>query len=293
MSILPEKTQIQQRFESARAEGTESLLAFYRRKRLGKYLIRLISGLLVLGLWHILTVYNVNFGLQFGNLPQPVKVADVLIKKLADPLLYYHIGYSLYRIAAGFLLASLAGVSLGLMVGWYRIAEDILWPTLELLRPIPAIAWMPISILMFPKSEQSIIFIVFISAFFPIFLSAIAGVAGTPAVLVRAAQSLGAKPGAIFREVVIPCALPSICTGLTIGMGVEWFALISAEMISGQFGVGYLTWAAYNLVQYDEIVIGMIFIGLLGYGCSYPVRTGKEKKILKYLALDKREREQT
>lgn len=249
-------------------------------------LIKLSSILAALILWHILTTYNVNIGLQFGNLPQPVNVFSKMIQELGNEEMYQHIGYSLYRIFVAFIFATLAGISIGLLVGWYMLAKGLLFPILEVLRPVPAIAWMPISILLFPTTEQSIIFIIFISAFFPIFISTMSGAVDTPTVLIRAAQSLGAKPKDIFREIVIPNALPSIFTGMTIGMGIEWFALISAEMISGQFGIGYLTWAAYHIVQYDEIVVGMILIGMLGYGCSQVIRMISDK-MLKYRMYDR------
>lgn len=276
-------------FESGHAKTVLYLFSGFYQKWYGGYLVNLFSILVALGLWHTLTAYNINYGLQFGNIPQPIQVFSSMMQKFSDAKIYQHIGYSLYRISVGFILSAFVGIFLGLLVGWYRIAKDLLFPTLEMLRPVPAIAWMPISILLFPKTEQSIIFIVFISAFFPIFLSTISGVMATPTILIRAAQSLGAKPKEIFQEVVLPSALPSIFTGLAIGMGVEWFALISAEMISGQYGIGYFTWAAYHLVQYDEIVIGMIFIGILGYGCSQAIRIASNR-FLRYQALDKRER---
>jgi NitT/TauT family transport system permease protein len=125
---------------------------------------------------------------------------------------------------------------------------------------------------MFTSSEVSIIFITFIGAFFPILLNTIHGVEHTDRELIAASRSLGAGEWAIFREVVLPGSLPSIVTGLSIGMGTCWFSLVSAEMISGQFGIGYYTWEAYNLQRYPPIVVGMIAIGVLGMGSSALVR---------------------
>ncbi len=115
-------------------------------------------------------------------------------------------------------------------------------------------------------------FITSLGAFFPIVLNTIHGVEGIDRQLVRAATSLGAGRAAIFREVVIPGALPSIVTGLSVGMGVSWLCLISAEMISGQFGVGYFTWVAYGIVKYARIVVGMLVIGVLGMLSSALIR---------------------
>jgi NitT/TauT family transport system permease protein len=141
-------------------------------------------------------------------------------------------------------------------------------PIFEVLRPIPAIAWVPMSIMLWPTNEVSIVYITFLGSFFPILLNTIHGVTGFDPVLIRAARCLGAGEGRLFWNVILPGALPQIFTGLAVGMGVAWVSLIAAEMISGQFGVGYFTWEAYSLVNYAEIALGMITIGVLGLICS-------------------------
>jgi NitT/TauT family transport system permease protein len=150
--------------------------------------------------------------------------------------------------------------------------REIVFPVSEVLRPIPAIAWVPMAIMIWPTNEESIVFITFLGSYFPILLNTLDGMAQVDPVLVRAARSLGATEAAVFREVYLPGALPQIFTGLTIGMGVAWVSLIAAEMISGQFGIGYFTWEAYSLVQYADIALGMIAIGLLGLISSWLVR---------------------
>jgi len=176
------------------------------------------------------------------------------------------------RIFAGFGLAALLAVSLGLFVGRSRLIADIFMSPLEVLRPIPAVAWIPLAILMFVSPEGSMIFITFIGAFFPILLSTIHGVARIDRRLIFAAMTLGASPVAVFLEVILPGALPAIVTGLSIGMGTSWFSLVTAEMISGQYGIGYYTWEAYTLQNYPDIVLGMISFGLLGNVCNASVR---------------------
>jgi NitT/TauT family transport system permease protein len=116
------------------------------------------------------------------------------------------------------------------------------------------------------------IYITFIGALFPILLNTIHGVESVDPRLVASAKSLGGTPGAILREVVLPGAAPSIVTGLAIGMGTSWFCLVTAEMISGQFGIGYYTWEAYTIQNYADIIVGMILIGLLGMGSSALLR---------------------
>ena len=125
-------------------------------------------------------------------------------------------------------------------------------------------AWIPLAILMWPTEESSIVYITFLGAFFPVVLNTVHGVEQTPEVLVRAARSLGASPLQVFGHVVLPAALPAIATGLAVAMGVSWFSLLAGEIISGQYGIGYFTWNAYSLIDYQDIVVGMLTIGLLG-----------------------------
>jgi len=140
------------------------------------------------------------------------------------------------------------------------------------LRPIPGVAWIPLAILMFPSSEVSMVFITFIGALFPILLATIHGVEALDRRLVASARCLGAGRWRVFRDVVVPGALPHVITGLAIGMGTSWFCLVTAEMIAGQYGIGYYTWEAYNLQDYPSIVVGMVAIGVLGLLSSALVR---------------------
>jgi len=176
------------------------------------------------------------------------------------------------RVFAGFVAAGIVGSGLGLVIGRSRRLEDVLLPPLEMLRPIPAVAWIPLAILMFPSSELSMVFITFIGALFPILLNTIHGVESADPRLVASSRSLGAGRWTIFTEVILPAAAPSIVTGLSIGMGTAWFCLVTAEMISGQFGIGYYTWAAYTIQNYPDIVVGMLFIGVIGMGSSALVK---------------------
>jgi NitT/TauT family transport system permease protein len=234
--------------------------------------IRIAACLACVALWQLASAWRVDFGINFQNIPSPELVARASVDLLQSPKLFAHIGNSLRRVFVGFAVASVLGITLGLVIGRSRLGEDSLLAPLELLRPIPAVAWIPLAILMFASSEVSMIFITFIGAFFPILLSTIHGVETIDRNLIAAARSLGAGRWAIFREVVLPGSLPSVVTGLSIGMGTCWFSLVSAEMISGQFGIGYYTWESYNLQKYAPIVVGMIAIGLLGMGSSALVR---------------------
>ena len=223
-------------------------------------------------LWDYLTVTDFHYVMNFENVPEPLVVAKNLIAHLQTEKFYIHILVSLRRILIGYSFAVVLGIVIGLLMGRSKLAEDFFIPYIEILRPIPAVAWIPLAILMWPTEESSIIYITFLGAFFPIVINTVHGAEQTPAVLVRAAQSLGASPVEIFWHVVIPAALPSIAAGLSIGMGVSWFSLLAGEIISGQYGIGYFTWNAYSLIEYPNIVVGMLVIGGLGTASTYLVK---------------------
>jgi NitT/TauT family transport system permease protein len=230
----------------------------------GRWTVRLLALFAGLAFWHYASVTSLNFYIRFDNVPGPLQVAQALLGHLEQSAFYLHVAASLRRIAISYSLATGIGVTLGLLMGRSRLVRDIVYPYIELLRPIPAVAWIPLAILLLPTEEGSIIYITFLGALFPIVLNTVHGVEQTPEVLIRAAQSLGASRVCIFRHVVLPGALPSICAGLAIGMGVSWFSLLAGEIISGQYGIGYFTWNAYSIINYPDIVVGMLAIGLLG-----------------------------
>lgn len=249
----------------------ESLREWVRDNALGM-LMGAVSLLGVVLFWHLATTYRWDFYIRFTNIPTPLEVLDKVAQVNANGKFVANIGMSLRRIFIGFAVATVLGVALGLAIGRYRVTRQLFFPALEALRPIPAIAWVPISIMLWPDNEVSIVFITFIGAFFPILLNTVSGVQSVDGVLLRAGQCLGAHEGRLMWHVVLPGAAPQIFTGLAVGMGVAWVSLIAAEMISGQFGIGYFTWEAYSLISYAEIVLGMITIGLLGLACSGLIR---------------------
>jgi len=254
----------------------DSLAANRPRRRLpdltGRYLVRVAALLMALVVWHFAASSGFNFFINFENVPTPLLVGEALVSQLSSSEFYLHIVHSMERIAIAYAYAVVLGVLAGVMMGRSRWAEDIILPYIELFRPIPAVAWIPLAILMLPTEQSSIVFITFLGAFFPIVLNTVHGVEQTPDVLVRAARSLGASKRAILWHVVIPGAMPSIVAGLAIGMGVAWFSLLAGEIISGQYGIGYFTWTSYTLVRYPEIIIGMLTIGGLGTLCTLLVR---------------------
>ena len=233
---------------------------------------RLVALAAFIALWELASTNKIHFLINFAHVPPPSVVAVSAAEFAQAPKSLRHIASSAQRVAIGFGLALLAAVPLGLLIGRSRLIEDMVMTPIEVLRPIPGVAWIPLAILMFPTAEQSMIFICFLGAIFPILLSTIHGVENLDRRLIYAAQSLGAGTWPIFREVVLPGAMPSIVTGLTIGMGTCWFLVVTAEMISGQFGVGYFTWESYTMQKYPDIIVGMLVIGVLGMTSSALIR---------------------
>lgn len=242
------------------------------KKKGGRYLVRALALVAAVIVWHFASTRGFNFYINFEHVPAPLVVGSALLSELAGREFYLHILHSMERIAIAYGLAAALGISLGVLMGRSRWAEDVILPYIELLRPIPAVAWIPLAILMMPSEQASIVFITFLGALFPIVINTVHGVEQTNGVLVRAARSLGASNAAILRHVILPGAMPSIVTGLAVGMGVAWFSLLAGEIISGQYGIGYYTWTSYTLIQYPQIVIGMLTIGSLGTLCTLLVR---------------------
>lgn len=235
-------------------------------------LLAVVSLGALFALWYVGTKYQLELYVRFKNVPTPYRVLQQAIEVTGSSKYLVNILTSLRRILSGFAIAAALGVTLGLLIGKYERARDLCMPALEVLRPIPAIAWVPISIMLWPSNEASIVFITFLGAFFPILLNTVHGVHGVDRVLLNAGRSLGANELQLFWHIILPGVMPNVFTGLAVGMGVAWVSLIAAEMISGQFGVGYFTWEAYSLVNYPAIVLGMLTIGVLGLACSGAIR---------------------
>ena len=241
-------------------------------KQAVRALLAMVSIGALFAVWYVGTKYRLEFYIRFKNVPTPFEVLQQAGEVVFSAKFITNVLMSLQRILFGFIVAIVVGVPLGLIIGRYPRMSDLFMPAIEVLRPIPAIAWVPMSIMLWPNNEASIVFITFIGAFFPILLNTVHGVNSMDGVLVRAGRCLGAGEVQLFRHVILPGALPHIFTGLAVGMGVAWVSLIAAEMISGQYGVGYYTWEAYSLVNYPAIVLGMITIGVLGLVCSGLIR---------------------
>nr|WP_231984052.1 ABC transporter permease [Mycobacterium sp. 852013-51886_SCH5428379] len=228
-----------------------------------------IAGFLVV--WHLLTTYGVVAWLRFNRMPTPASVLEAFTARIGSGSYYDDLLASLQRILLGFGLAAVIGVALGILVGRSELARKTLRPFIEIVRPIPAIALVPLTILLFPSSEQGIVFITFFAAFFPVVVSTIHAMDSLPNVWEEAAKTMGAGRVSLLFQVILPGALPGIFAGLSVAMGVAWICVVSAEMISGQFGIGYYTWQSYGLLDYAGVVVGMLSIGALGLATAWLV----------------------
>lgn len=239
--------------------------------------LMLLGYALLLGSWYV-TVELLRLP-RFAEMPGLTQVAHEWLSRdptygvsLFTPVYYQHILISLRRIGIAFALATALGVPTGLMLGWSRDFREYVFPVFELLRPIPILAWVPLAIIMFSGTETPVLFLTFLASFFATALNTMLGVRSIDRTYVQAAQCLGAAPWQVFRHVIVPGALPFIVTGLQISVGVAWFSLVAAEMVSGQYGLGYLINNAYTMVQYPTIIIGMLTLGIVGYLTSVAVR---------------------
>lgn len=186
---------------------------------------------------------------------------------------------STMRVMSGFIAAMVIGIPLGLLMAVSRTFYGITFPTFEILRPIPPLAWVPAAIIFWPTQELSIAFVTFLGAFFTIVINVLGGAKAIDIRFFQSAQAMGSSKWDIFRRVVLPATVPSIVVGSSVGMGITWNVVVAAEMISGGGGgsgsgggLGFFIWNSYVGGSYDQIVVGMISIGIAGYACSELLR---------------------
>jgi NitT/TauT family transport system permease protein len=241
-----------------------------RRPRLA-WLVRIASVAAAIGLWQVLTANHVRFWLRFDTLPTVTEIVAAFGHRLGAEDYWLDLGQSLIRILTGFAIAAVAGVLTGILLGRSDAFANVFGPLTELARPIPAIAIVPVAILLFPTDEAGIVFITFLAAYFPIMVSTRHAVRALPTIWEDSVRTLGGSRWDVLVRVVLPGILPGVFGGLSVGIGVAWICVISAEMISGRLGVGYRTWQAYTVLAYPEVFVGIITIGVLGFATSAAV----------------------
>jgi ABC-type nitrate/sulfonate/bicarbonate transport system permease component len=220
------------------------------------------------------------------KLPSPVEIVygfkDLLVIGVPPGhLLHNHMFYSLYRVVLGYAAASLLAIPLGLLMGWSAKLLKMIRPLVEVVRPIPPLAWIPIAILWFGIGIKSAAFIIFLGAFFPILLNTISGVLSISPILIEAARTLHAKEKDIFLKVLFPGTVPSIYVGMRIGIGIGWMTLVAAEFtgVKEGYGLGYMIMTARDIQRPDEILAGMLVIGVIGLFIDIGLRATEAKAI--------------
>lgn len=218
------------------------------------------AAALLLCLWYYSVVWT---GTKV--FPSPLAVENGLAELMHKGLLWADIVDSLRRVAVGYLVAALVGIPLGLCLGWFPAANQVVNPTLQLMRPISPIAWIPLAIIFFGVGDAPAIFLVFLGALFPITVSCTAGVANVPQIYRRAGRNFGLSNIDLLRKIVFPAALPEILVGLRIALGVAWLVVVAGEMIAVDSGLGYLVIDSRNSgKRYDLVVAAMLLIGVIG-----------------------------
>ncbi len=231
-----------------------------------KIILSLSSVLGFLFLWYLITDL---FGFMPAIvLPSPEKVFFTIYEKTLVPVgeekLFGHLGVSLVRILVGVGIALGLAIPLGILMGWYEDLDSLASPIIEVLRPIPPIAWIPLAILWFGIGLGSKVFIIAIGVFFPTLINTYIGVKFVDPLLIRAAQTLGAKDKAILWEVVVPASVPLIVAGVRIGVGLGMMCLVAAELVAASTGLGYLIMLGGDDLKPELSITGMILIGILG-----------------------------
>ena len=209
-------------------------------------------------------------------LATPTEVGKLLVNKLTNPdpdgaLLMTHCGISMAEAIIGYLSALLTGVPLGLLMGWFVVAEGLARPLFEMIRPIPPVAWIPLAIFWFGIGLSGKVFIIWATAVIPCVINSYAGVRMSNPTLIQMVRTYGASDWQIFRRVCIPSALPMVFGGLQISLALAWTTLVAAELIASDVGLGFLITMGRRLLRPDMIVLGMLLVGLTGWIIGYVI----------------------
>ena len=245
--------------------------------------LRTTSIVLFFVIWFVGSWLNANVIKAFNPvlLPPPQAVLQTGIKLAASGELHTHILASMSRVIQGFILAAAGGVLLGALVGRSRTLENLVEPMIELLRPIPPLAFLPMMVLWFGIGEMSKIAFIAYAAFFPIFTTTVEGIKYVDPILLRAAASLGASERDLFRYVVLPAAMPNIITGLRLGFALSFFVIVAAEFIAADSGLGYLINDARTFFLVSQMLLGAAVIGIIGFIVNIALRR-LENRLLRW-----------
>jgi nitrate/nitrite transport system permease protein len=236
-----------------------------------KQLKKLVPTAIAIGI--ILVLWQVYSATPDANLPGPIKTISETWKYIINPFfdnggtdkgLFWQIFASLQRVAIGYSLAAVVGIALGVLIGVSSIMFQALDPIFQVLRTVPPLAWLPLSLAALQKAEPSAIFVIFITAIWPIIINTAVGVQQIPQDYNNVARVLRLSRQKYFFKILLPAAVPYIFTGLRIGIGLAWLAIVAAEMLIGGVGIGFFIWDAWNTSRISEIILAIIYVGIVG-----------------------------
>jgi NitT/TauT family transport system permease protein len=258
--------------------------------KLQQILFGLIVPVLVLLMWQI----SASQPDMAGIVPTPLAVMDGFAGWIwgqpglgLNPYLgtwVSNVTYSGSRVVQGFFYATLLGIPLGLLIGRSKLISKLIDPMIQSLRPIPITAWLPFSIALFGIRDIGSVFLIFLGGFYAVVVNTTQGARDVDRNLVRAAQMMGCRPGQLLWRVVLPSAMPAIFTGLRVGLGISWTAVIVSEMVAVKSGLGYVLWDAYYVGRMDIVLADMVSIGAMGF-VSDRIIVAMESKVLRWRIL--------
>ena len=247
-------------------------LATRTRMVLGKVAERVVPPVVVIAV--ALLIWELLCRRAGSTLPPPSRVLTDTWELIVDPFfdrggldkgLFWHLSASLQRVAFGYVLASFVGVALGTLVGQSTWAMRGLDPIFQVLRTVPPLAWLPLSLAAFRNGQPSAIFVIFITAIWPIIINTAVGIRNIPRDYRNVAQVLRLNHLEFFWKIMVPSAAPYIFTGLRIGIGLSWLAIVAAEMLIGGVGIGFFIWDAWNSSHISEIILALVYVGVIGF----------------------------
>jgi nitrate/nitrite transport system permease protein len=247
-------------------------LAAGLKARLGELAERVLPPVVVIAL--TLAVWELICRQAGATLPPPSRVLSDTWELIADPFfdrggldkgLFWHLSASLQRVGMGYALACVVGVALGTLVGQSTWAMRGLDPIFQVLRTVPPLAWLPLSLAAFRNGQPSAIFVIFITAIWPIIINTAVGIRNIPQDYRNVARVLRLNHFEFFWKIMVPSAAPYIFTGLRIGIGLSWLAIVAAEMLIGGVGIGFFIWDAWNSSHISEIILALVYVGLIGF----------------------------
>ena len=243
-----------------------------------KFFWPLIAAALLLALWYYSVVWTAT-----KVFPSPLSVEKGIVELFHKHVLWADIADSLRRVAIGFGLAVIFGIPLGLSLGWYPSANQVVNPVIQLIRPISPIAWIPVAIIFFGVGDNAAIFLVFLGSIFPILVACISGVSSVPPIFRSAGRNFGLSTPQLLMRVIFPAALPQILIGARLALGIAWLVVVAGEMIAVDSGLGYLVIDSRNSgKRYDLVVAAMLMIGIIGLALDFCFRRLEKIKSVRW-----------